>query len=343
MKKSLLSAFIAFSLFFPMIGAIAQQQIIIQKVDTTFEGVKNLKISGSFAQVSLAMSESNSLSLSGSLAANEKVAGFSLTYKLIAGTLEININYPGNNWVTHSGEIAIKVPKGASVDIENTSGYIKADAVVGIAVNALTTSGKIFITGCEGDYALRSTSGDITATKCIGNFTATTNTGKVIANDCSGELNLTNLSGETSVISYQGNIIAESTSGKLLLESIKGNITAKSASALIKVSKAVGNLTLKSFSGQINLFDTKGLILTDSGAGDQIGAQITLLGNSKFASTEGSIKMRITNTTPELSFKLLSQEGFIQARGQSKKKKLNYGKGAILVESTSTTGGQVFN
>lgn len=343
MKKILLLSILCLT---PLVGfnaLLAQQQIVIQKVDTAYQAVTNLKITGSFAQIALANGEDGVVSFKGSLAANEKVAGFELTHKMVAGTLEIVISYPSNNWVTHSGELNILVPKGLSVEIENTSGYVNISAASDLKVNATTTSGKIFVTDSKGDYALRSTSGDITTSKSSGNLMLTSNSGKITAKECSGEVNITNLSGESSVTSHEGNIVCECTSGKLLIETIKGNVTAKSASAPMKISKVVGNLTLKSFSGAINLFDIKGIIMTDSGAGDQVGAQIVLSGNSKFVSTEGSIKMRLVNPTTDLTFKLLSEQGFIQARTQSKKKKLNSGKGALLIESFSTTGGQVFN
>lgn len=347
MKKQIhfFSALVLFSLGF---GAFAQkqtiqEQVIVQKVDTLFESVSNLKVNGSFAQVILVNSENSTLGLKGTLTANEKVAGFTLSHKLVAGTLEITINYPSNNWVSHSGEITITVPKGISVDIVNSSGYVDLSGISDLKLTALTTSGKIKLIDAKGDYALRSTSGDITIQKCVGALTVTSSSGKIIMNNTDGPLNITNLSGDITITSHQGSIVTESTSGKQILESINGDVTAKSASALIKISKTTGNLNLKSFSGTISLFDTKGIIYSDSGAGDQTGAQITLNGNSKFISTEGSIKMRITNITSEVSFKLLSEDGFIQARGQSKKKKLNLGKGPLLIESFTTTGGQVFN
>lgn len=320
-----------------------QEQVVIQKIDTIYESASSLKINGSFAQVVLTSSATNSIGLKGLLTANEKVAGFSLTHKMVAGALEITINYPSNNWVSHSGEITISVPQGITVDILNTSGYIDLNGISDLKLTALTTSGRIKLTDSKGDYALRSTSGDITIQKCIGALTVTSNTGKIIMSNTEGPLNITNLSGDTSISLHKGSIITESTSGKQILESINGDITAKSASALIKISKVTGNLKLKSFSGTITLFDTKGIVYSDSGAGDQTGSQIMLYGNSKFISTEGSIKIRLTNLTTELSFKLLSESGFIQARGESKKKKLNLGKGAILVESFSTSGGQIFN
>lgn len=320
-----------------------QEQVIVQTVDTLFESVSSLKVNGSFAQVVIVNSTNKSLGLKAKLTANEKVPGFSLTHKLNAGTLEITINYPSNNWVSHSGELQLTVPRGVSVDIINSSGYVDLNNISDLKLTALTTSGKIKLIDSKGDFALRSTSGDITIQKCVGALTVTSSSGKIIMNNTEGPLNLTNLSGDISIIQHQGSIVTESTSGKQTLETITGDITAKSASALIKISKAVGNLNLKSFSGTISLFDIKGMIYSDSGAGDQTGAQITLNGNSKFVSTEGSIKMRIVNPTTEVTFKLLSEEGFIQARGNSKKKKLNLGKGALLIESFSTTGGQVFN
>lgn len=235
------------------------------------------------------------------------------------------------------------VPKGVSIEIENTSGYLRINNATDLTVNALTTSGKIFVEGCKGDYALRSTSGDISILKNEGNLTLVTSSGAVVARENKGKLDMTNLSGENMVIIHNGDIVAESTSGKLIFEQIYGNLSAKSASALIKVSRIVGDLNIKSFSGTVDMFDTKGSISTQSGAGKQMGNRILLRGNSKFVSTEGSIKIKFTNQLSEFTFKLLSETGFIQAGTESKKKKLNFGKGAILVESMSTTGGQVFN
>ncbi len=348
MKKLLLSLTVLFATGVSLLSQVPQtapsaKQIPIQNIDTTYTGVATLKVLGSFAQVTIENSETSKLSLKAALTANEKVAGFTLSHKLVAGNLELVVNYPANNWVTHSGDITLKVPKGVAIEVENTSGYLRITNASELTVNALTTSGKIFVEGCKGDYALRSTSGDISLIKNEGNLTLVTSSGAVVSRENKGKLDITNLSGENMVIIHTGDITAESTSGKLLIETVHGNLNVKSASAPIKISKTEGSIVVKSFSGKVELFETKGIISTQSGAGNQIGNRILLRGNSKFVSTEGSIKMKFVNPLTEVTFKLLSESGFIQAGTESKKKKLNLGKGPILVESMSTTGGQVFN
>ena len=343
MKNVLLLAFLVSATFGSVSTLEAQQQLLMQKVDTTYKSVNFVKITGSFAKISIANNDISDIKLSGELRANEKVNGFVLSHTLVADTLAVLISYPKDNWVTHSGELRLSLPKGISVDIENTSGYIDIISCNDLKVNAVTTSGKFVVRNCGGTFALRSISGDITASKYEGSLTIVSNTGKISTSECVGNLDITNLSGESSIITHNGNIIAESTSGKIQMESITGDIKAKTASATMKVSKVVGNLNLTSFSGTMTFFDIKGVINNDSGAGDQLGQQINLTGNSKFVSTEGSIKLRLLNQTPDLTFKMVSESGFIQVRGESKKKKLKLGKGALLVESYSTTGGQVVN
>ncbi len=123
---------------------------------------------------------------------------------------------------------------------------------------------------------------------------------------------------------------------------IKGDITVRSISGPVKISLADGTIRIFGGMGDVQLFQTTGVLDVKTTRGNQSGTRITLTGDSRFTSTEGKIKMRFNMPKNLITYQLTSEKGYVFALGKSKKKKLNIGKGKIVVEASSTTGAQAF-
>jgi DUF4097 and DUF4098 domain-containing protein YvlB len=339
MKNQLL-----FTLIITFLATIAPfAQTTVFKVDTLYTGVTSINIDGAFSRIDVNAGNSESVNLNARLEAEKENSAYRIVHQVENGVLSIRIQFPTDSWSSHMGEVMLQIPASLSVEIQTTSGSIKANGLNNSQFKANAKSGSIEITNCNGEFTLESQTGAIKATKVTGALNTKTKSGGHWLNQITGTAQSYATDGEINMTGVKGNIRSESTTGNQTLQKIEGDVNAKIASGIIKVSTQKGNLNAISFSGPIRIFEITGQINIQSTAGEQTGGRLKLTGSSKFKTTEGKIKMQIENPTSELTFNLKSASSFIQARGNSKKKAVKLGKGPILVESESTTGGQVFN
>ena len=73
--------------------------------------------------------------------------------------------------------------------------------------------------------------------------------------------------------------------------------------------------------------------------------RVKLTASSDFTTTEGRIQLQLLNDKEELTFMMQTESSKVGlvAKGISKKKKLQAGKGPIVVTTKTRTGGQVIS
>jgi hypothetical protein len=337
--RSSISAFILGCTF----STFAQTTSVVREAANEFEGIKTIKVDAQFSKIDISPIEGNKVQFSGKLISDKQDEAYQLVNSAADGILTIAIKYPAQGWTTHSGEVVLKVPAGVALDIVTTSGAVKLDGLADANVKVVSKSGSLDCTKSKGNIYLESITGAIRATDCSGNVSTKSKSGNQFITRAEGNINANSTEGEITLAQTNGKVQTESTTGKQSIGFHVGDVNSKSVNGSIKISEVKGNIAVISFAGPLNLFKTTGLVNLQSTAGDQVGTRVLLTGSSSFKTTEGKIKMQIDNKTDELTFNLLSESAFIQARGTSKKKKLKLGKGTIVVTGESTTGGQVYN
>lgn len=331
-----------------MVGALsinlsAQTSSVVREAASEFQGIKTIKVDAQFCKVDVTGTNGDQVSFSGKLISDKQDEAYQLVNEVSGGTLTISIKYPAQGWTTHSGEVILKVPQGLTIDINTTSGTVKADNLVDANLKVVSRSGSLEATNCKGTISLESITGSIKASASEGTLATKSKTGSHFLSNLNGNINANSTEGDITLSQTKGGIVTESTSGKHSVEFHEGNVNAKSVNGSIKINETKGNIDVISFAGALKLFKTTGVVNLQTTAGEQVGTRVMLTGNSSFKSTEGKIKMQIDNKTDEVTFMCKSTSAFIQARGQSKKKALKLGKGPIVITTESTTGGQVFN
>lgn len=334
-----------FTMYLMLLGTITTfaQSVTVFKVDTAYVGITSVNIDGAFSRIEVNAGETESVKLNARLETEKPNSAYRIVHQVENGVLSIRVQFPADSWSSHMGEVVVHIPANLSMEIQTTSGSIKANGLNNSQLKVNAKSGAIEINNCNGEFTLESQTGVVKATNVTGTVNTRTKTGGHWLNQITGTAQSYATEGEINMTGVKGNVRSESTTGNQTLQKIEGDVNAKIASGIIKVSTQKGNLNAISFSGPIRIFEITGQINIQSTAGEQTGGRLKLTGSSKFKTTEGKIKMQIENPTSELTFNLKSTSSFIQVRGTSKKKAAKLGKGPIMVESESTTGGQVFN
>jgi DUF4097 and DUF4098 domain-containing protein YvlB len=154
--------------------------------------------------------------------------------------------------------VTVRLPEGASVDVQTISGSVTGEGNFG-AARARTTSGDISLGSVDGDLVARSTSGDVTVVSVTGNAEVATMSGDVRC----GALNRTGLLKTAS-----GDVNVDSTHGPLTIETMSGDVTAgqladgcdlKTVSGSQRVRQLVaGNAQFKTVSGDMTIAVARG-------------------------------------------------------------------------------------
>ncbi len=342
MKNSIYFIAAVFLLNTFMISVLNAQDLSVAfEKDTTFKDISTVRVLGYYSKVTINRSNDEKIMMHAVLKADNP-EGYGIKTITTNKALELRVSFPEQGWSSHAGELTLRIPDSVKVDIQTTSGYCTIYDISPGKLNISTKSGKINIDKCNGDMILASASGDIFLDEITGNVNVKTKTGDIQILRTKGDIITHTTLGNTHLNNIIGNIKTESTSGKQDMENIKGNIFARSMSGIVKVSVAEGDISVIGSTGDVQLFQTKGILDIKTTKGNQSGTRIDLTGNSTFTSTEGKIKMRFITPKDKLAYELMSEKAFVFALGKSKKKKLNIGKGNILVKAVTTTGAQSF-
>jgi len=314
--------------------------IVLQK-DTVIENVSTVKVSGYYSKIQINRSNNANVILQAVLKASDP-EGYNVQTVISNNILDIKVVFPNEGWNSHAGELTLYIPDSVKVDVQTTSGYCTVYDISPGELNISTKSGKININKCKGNVLISTASGSVHLDEMEGKVNVKTKSGNIYILRALGDVTTRTTLGSTHLENITGNINSESTSGKQDMDNIKGDIVARAISGPVKISLADGTIRIFGGTGDVQLFQTTGILDIKTTRGNQSGTRISLTGNSRFTSTEGKIKMRFNMPKDLITYQLTSERAFVFALGKSKKKKLNIGKGKILVEANSTTGAQAF-
>ncbi|PZX19498.1 hypothetical protein LX69_00766 [Breznakibacter xylanolyticus] len=316
---------------------------IVREHQESFSGVKSVKIDAQFSKEDVTGDSGSELKVNGKLMSDLKDDNYQVVSDVVDGVISISVRYPAQGWTTHSGELSILLPEGIILEVITTSGTVNVSELKNNEVKVTTRSGGIEVSNVVGNLKTMTATGTTRVNNVKGTVSLNSKNGAQHLQDVTGDVSVASTEGELRLTNVTGQVRTESTSGNQTLLQIKGAIRGKAVNGNVKVSESEGEAAVVTFAGAINFHNFKGTMNLNSTTGEQVGSRITLTGSSNYKTTEGRIRMTMLNATEELTFNCKSGTAFIQARGVSKKKKLNSGKGSIVVTSESNTGGQVFN
>ncbi|NPA36336.1 MAG: DUF4097 family beta strand repeat protein [Chlorobi bacterium] len=320
--------------------SISQDLGVSFQKDTVLKNITTIKVKGYYCKVLVKKNNDNAVKLHAVLKSDQS-DGYKLITKITNHVLDVWVSFP-ESWKSRAGELVFYVPDSVKLDIENTSGYCTVNEVNAKNINVITKSGKITINKCSANIMASTVSGEVYIDEVTGSVSVRSKSSNIYLYRIKGDVAANTSKGKIHLDNITGNVKTASSSGEQELENIEGDILAKSLSGKIKISVAEGKIQVLGGSGDVQLFQTKGIHEIKTTKGSQTGTRILLTGASKFTSTEGKIKMRFENPKEQITYKLVSEKAFVFALGKSKKKKLNVGKGSILVEAYSTTGSLAF-
>lgn len=316
---------------------------LVREYSDTLTNVKSLKIDGQFSKIEIVGSTDNQLTVSGKLMSDKQDDAYQIVSENNNGELSLSIRFPAQGWTTHSGEVLVKLPEGIQLNIITTSGIVKLSELKNIDATVSTRTGNIEIINTSGNLRTTTVTAITRISNIKGNVTTASKGGAQYIQDLVGDLSSSSTEGELRITKVEGRLKTETTSGNQTMLQIQGPIVGKAVNGSIKISESSGEVVMVTFAGTMNIHNYKGVLNLQSTIGEQVGSRVMLTGASSFKTTEGRIRMQMSNTTDELTFICKSATSFIQARGVSKKKNLKSGKGPIVITTESTTGGQVFN
>jgi hypothetical protein len=318
--------------------SIAQSLPKIFEANKDFEGVSAINVKGDFCKVTFV--KGDKVNVSAELMADKELEGYDVSMDLLDGVLTVEVKKPASGWTSHSGFVTLSIPDGLNLDITTASGYVTLRDFNNTNVKIETKSGKIVLANLLGDASVKSKSSTI----AIDNVT-----GKVQTSSKGGSQTISNVKGSATVVAYSGAITieqvdgyckAETTDGAITLKNIKGDIKLKTKSGAMKLSDSKGTVNVFSGAGSVNFFNVQAAFDITSAKGAVIGNRIKFTASSTINTTEGKIKLKLDHKKEELSFLCESEKGMIVVYGKAKKKKNKFGKGPIVITTSSTTGSQ---
>ena len=335
-----------FTLHFCLLAGVGINNLNAQQMKTVFEGketfnnVTKVDVQGRFCKVNLLPSESEDLVVQSKIEAMQDQAAYKIVCMNENGTLAISVQVPEDGYASHAGEINISMPPAVETIINNTSGYIELNGLKQANLLAGTTSGKITARDSDGSISLQTKSGNISTTNLKGTIKTSSSSGDQFINNLEGIITLDSPDGAITADKIKGTLNISTIAGSQTLTDIEGDIIQRSSSGAIKISNSNANITTQSMNGSVNLFGVTGILNITTTKGLIAGSQVRLTNSSNFTTTEGKIKIKLLNKKEELTFVLRSEKAPVIAMGDSKMKKLNTGKGSIIITGTSRTGGQ---
>src|SRR5574344_1477350 len=333
----------------PFIGANAvdiKQMIKVAEANNSYDAIKTVNINGRFCKVNILASNNGQTNFEGKLEAMVANDSYKIDEQNTNGNLSIGVVVPDDAFASFVGELTVKVPANVSVNVTNTSGYINIEGLAENDVTVSTVQGKITAQNSNGTISLKSKGGSITASKLTGTVSTSSSSGAQKLSDMNGTLSFDSPDGELVIDNMSGTINVTTIAAKQTLTNIEGTLNIKGSSGQIRISNATGIFNIKTMAAAVNLCETVGEYHSETTKGAIVGQKkIKFTASSDFTTTEGKIQIQLANAKEEVTFMLeceSSKVGLI-AKGTSKKKKLQMGKGPIVIKTHSKTGGQVFS
>ncbi len=322
-----------------------KQMIVACEKTETLDGIVNLAVEGKFCKVSLVASETGNIELTGKLEAMAANDAYAIDVTRNGQDATITIGVPDDAFSSFVGELSLGIPTGRTVKVTNTSGYISVSGVTDSDVELFTSSGRVNIENFQGKMTATTKSSDIALKNATGEVSLISTKGSMTADNVSGTLSLDTDDGSVTVNNLSGTVNGKTIAGTQTYKDIAGTMNIKGSAGAIKISNAECVFNIKTLSSPVNFFESKGEFHVETTKGAVNGTKgVTLTASSDFTTTEGKINMRLTNKLEDLTFVLTaeSSNASLIAKGTSKKKKLNLGKGAIVITGKTGTGSQIY-
>ncbi len=328
------------------------QAVELKEMKVVFELQKeladltSLSIEGKFCKVNISQSDAPGVTrIHGTLEALAEHEDYKMNFDLADGAATVTVQVPTEAFSSFVGAISIELGADVALTINNTSGYIEMSNISGNVVSLTTGQGRVTVADFRGKLTANTKAGKITCTNIDGEVNTTSLKGDQNFTDVKGKLTFESQDGSVVLTNMEGAVTGKTVAGLQTYQNITGEMNIKGSTGAIKLSNSEVLANIKTLSSAVNLFEVKGELHIETTKGAIVGQKgITLTASSDFTTTEGKINLRLTNDTSELTFDLASEssDAAIIARGTSKKKKLQMGKGAIVITGRTRTGGQVY-
>jgi len=359
-----------------LIGFFSIQKSSAQlKIDTLFNGINEVEVTGSFCDVSISGSDAENVSVKGELKIeahgmkNFNKNDYSIKCEKKGDKLMVEIKQPSNIKMVGSmrmdGHITLVVPKKINVSISNSSGNIHASTLSGKFCKLHTSSGDQKITDINSQLSVISSSGNISVNEIKGAFSSISSSGdqalknifvdSTFVKASSGNIRCENMvaklrmstsSGDIYLSTLAGEAFISSTSGNQIIDKITGNLRTVATSGDVQISNQNGDVKGNSTSGNIRLNKSIGALWLATTSGDIIGKEVDLNKSSDFITTSGQIECDVTNNYNDLGFKLNTSSGQlkvnIDGHELNGERKLELNQGKITIKGITTSGDQHF-
>jgi DUF4097 and DUF4098 domain-containing protein YvlB len=292
---------------------MACSQNIIDEKELTENGIQNLEVQGSFCQVNIQASNSNTLKFKGKITGNLSSGAYTIITSRVGNTLRVSIE---NNktlkrvWNNElNGDLTFTVPANINCNVDNSSGSVWATGLNGGELEFSASSGSIKVESVQSPNIIK----------------------------------FNTSSGSQKIRGISGNIVTNSSSGSQNISEIKGSVSAEASSGSIKLANINGDITASTSSGAIQIEGMNGKLNLSATSGSIVGNNVKLMQNANFNTSSGSISMRFLNSLDELGFDLSASSGGLSVGDSYGNKRLVLGRGQIKIIGRSSSGSQKYN
>lgn len=323
-----------------------KQMITVAEAHDTFDGLTSVLVNGRFCKVNVLKSDDGRTAMQGRLEAMKPDAAYKIDYRTEGTTLVIDIIVSDDSFASFVGEVTVNVPAGVEVTVENTSGYVDISGLADNKLVANTVQGKITATASHGDLSLNSKGGSVTADRLSGTISTSSSSGAQKLTEVNGSLSVDSPDGEVEITGVEGTLTVATVAGRQTIANVEGTLNVRSSSGAVRISNCTGVFNIRTMAAAVNLCETTGEFHVETTKGGIMGQKrVKLTASSDFTTTEGRIQLQLLNDKEELTFMMQTESSKVGlvAKGISKKKKLQAGKGPIVVTTKTRTGGQVIS
>jgi DUF4097 and DUF4098 domain-containing protein YvlB len=290
-------------------------------VDTTFNSITRLEVTGMFCDVTINPHNGKHLSLKGDMKVEYKgkvlnKPHYVIRYEQKDSVLKVWVEntQPKKNMimingeVNYSGHLDFQVPERAALLIKNASGNITATGLRGRPCHLESNYGTVRAEGIATDLTLRSSSGNVAFENVEGQVDCRVSYGNISASNIRGRMQIHSSSGHIQLADLTGDLEIKSSYGNTDIKHLKGNLQVKAASGHVKAEAIEGpisyvscsygsitltnitsSLTVKASSGAVHLRDIRGNISLSSAYGTQQLSDIK--GDVHINSSSGNIDL----------------------------------------------------
>jgi DUF4097 and DUF4098 domain-containing protein YvlB len=279
-------------------------------VDTIFNDIDNLEVTGLFCDVNVINGNSNEIGLKATIQSDDKRDQKGLRYKIIyekiGRTLRINVlqNTKGNSIQIRNaiskleGKMYLVVDPKTEVSVKNSSGDLYASGLNNNNCSLECNYGNIKVEKVTSNLQIQSRSGDITLKNITGKINCYSLYGNQSFENIDGSINSKSSSGNANLSSIKGDLSLNVQYGNIVINALKGNLDLQSSSGNVKIEEIKGDYAkIKSLYGHIDIKTCKSNLNIESSSGDinlqTIKGDIELLGlhgKQKLYDISGAIK-----------------------------------------------------